>query len=248
MHGQVLKCLKCSGPLNPDAPGDELFYDNVFCSVDCARSDWRDISQIPNEFWNTDLNRLECKSQIAAVEKWLKEQRAHEAKPGLLLHGKQSGTGKTRLGTYAFNTLVVGSWPGRIEHEREFKNGGDVHAGRWFNVNRFREHYRRILKDEEAKAEWQSELSNASRLFIDDIDKLKPAEGLLELLFGILDERLSCDRGTILTTNFCGSELEQKWGEEYGPYLVRRLREFCLCVHFDKSNEQSNVIQIPQSA
>jgi DNA replication protein DnaC len=89
------------------------------------------------------------------------------------------------------------------------------------------------MRDAESKAEWQSDLSRVSILFIDDVDKLKPSEGLMELVFAVLDDRLSFGRPTILTTNLTGNSLAERWGEEVGPYLVRRIRDFCLTVDFD---------------
>ena len=78
------------------------------------------------------------------------------------------------------------------------------------------------------------QLSNCEFLFLDDIDKIKPTEGLQELLFAALDERSGYqNRKTIFTTNLSGNQLGEKWGGEYGPYLIRRLRDFCVPIDCD---------------
>ena len=55
----------------------------------------------------------------------------------------------------------------------------------------------------------------------------------MEVIYSVLEERLSNGRLTILTTNVTGQELSRRWGQEYGPYLVRRLREFSVAIDFD---------------
>lgn len=195
----------------------------------CSLLDWRDFSGIPNTFWDTDLKRLSCVSQIAAVQSWIDER----GQPGLMLHGATSGTGKTRLGTIAFNRRCAWYWQGRDEERRNVQSGDANITGLWFNVNGFRNCYSRVMRDSEAKAHWQSQLSTNETLFIDDVDKLKPTEGLMELVFAVLDERLTNSRATILTTNLTGNTLAQRWGDEVGPYLVRRIRDYSLTVGFD---------------
>ena len=118
---------------------------------------------------------------------------------------------------------------------------GQAPSGLWLNVGRFRERYMRVMKLAEEKADWIWELSNTDMLFLDDLDKLKPSEGLLELVFAVLDDRLSNNKTTILTTNLDGEELAQRWGDEVGPYLVRRLRDFCLCINFDADGSRGIV-------
>jgi DNA replication protein DnaC len=82
------------------------------------------------------------------------------------------------------------------------------------------------------RAAWVEDLCGCALLVLDEPDKLKPSEGLVEIIYGILDERFANNELTILTTNAGGPELERRWGPEYGPYLVRRIREFCLAINF----------------
>ncbi|MFO1476132.1 MAG: hypothetical protein U1F98_05715 [Verrucomicrobiota bacterium] len=103
----------------------------------------------------------------------------------------------------------------------------------WFNTHRFREQYRRVVRDEAAKADWQWDLAHTRTLFLDDVDKLTPSDGLLELIFGVLDERFNEKHVTIITTNLNGPKLEARWGSDLGPYLVRRLRDHTLPICFD---------------
>jgi hypothetical protein len=112
---------------------------------------------------------------------------------------------------------------------------GEYPSGVWINAIRFRQRYLETMHFTQAaaRARWIDKLSHCTALLFDEIDKLKASEGLAEILYGILDERLSDDRLTILTTNSTGPELQAKWGEEYGPYLVRRLRDFCRSIDCD---------------
>jgi gluconate kinase len=147
-----------------------------------------------------------------------------------------SGTGKTSVGTSAFNEKAIQWWEGRDLQRKNVKDG-EPSIALWLNVGRFQRRYLEVASEMSEKAEWQCELSETSLLFIDDVDKLKPTAGLLELVYAVLDERLSSRRTTILTTNLSGKSLADRWGEEYGPYLVRRIRDFCLTVDFDLRND-----------
>ena len=104
----------------------------------------------------------------------------------------------------------------------------------WLPVGKLLQRYRDVIRDNDGKAELQRTLTNCEFLFLDDIDKIKPTEGLQELLFAALDERSGYkNRKTIFTTNLSGNQLEEKWGPEYGPYLVRRLKDFCYPINCD---------------
>jgi DNA replication protein DnaC len=148
---------------------------------------------------------------------------------GLLCHGTISGTGKTRVATQAAG-ILAGCW--FMCDEAGNEKFDDNPAGIWINFHRFRCEYGEIMRDAEARSRYQRELADCNVLMLDDIDKLKPSEGLVELIFGVLDERFSNGNDTIMTTNSCGAALAERWGE-HGPYLVRRIRDFCVCVDFD---------------
>jgi hypothetical protein len=56
-----------------------------------------------------------------------------------------------------------------------------------------------------------------------------------ELIYSVLDERFANGKLTTFTTNAAGMELQRRWGPEYGPYLVRRIREFCVAQKWSNS-------------
>jgi hypothetical protein len=180
----------------------------------------------------TDFTRLNRPEQIGHVKEWVKGRAECNGLPGLLLHGETSGAGKTRTGTWAFLELVGQSWEGsRLEREDIAMDGGQV--GLWYNVLGFQQKYQQCMLDSKAKAGWLRQLSRAFILYLDDIGKLRGTPGMQELLFSVLDERLPHGAlTTILTTNFCGDALIDRWGPDYGPYLVRRLKEFSLTLDF----------------
>lgn len=145
-----------------------------------------------------------------------------------MLHGKISGTGKTMMGTNVLLRMGAADWFGR-EQAEEYS---DI-AALWFSAPRFRLKYLDVCKDNDARQTWIEELNRAYTLMIDDIDKLKATEGLSELIYGVLEERFTHGWRTILTANSGGRLLEDHFGEGYGPYIVRRIRDFCLCLDFD---------------
>ena len=244
-----MNCEYCTAELNPS--DKETSFDSfTFCSRRCATLDWSDVSRVPRIFFETDLSRLECPEQVNQVKGWIRERSRCIGQPGLLLHGEISGRGKTRLGTYAFNELIIEGWDGREQEQKEVEKGSEK-TGVWLNTNNLVCTYRRLIREHEAKGEWQEELSNASNLFIDDLDKAKPTDGLMELVFSVLDDRFTNRRTTIITTNLNGDGLANRWGDDVGPYLVRRLRDFCMCVDCDvaaRIQQPSNVLPISKAS
>lgn len=226
------KCLRCRCLCDVKSPDDNYDF-NRFCSRDCAIGDWLHIYPLPITFLHTNLERLHRPEQIRHVQAWIKEREGLEGLPGLLLHGQASGTGKTRVATWAFLEQIVFWWAGRKDENEDLAYGGGG-GGLWYSVATFRQKYLESLRDHENKAKWLQRLYKVNSLCLDDIDKLRSSEGLLELLYSVLDTRLADkDKATIVTTNLCGDALAERWGPEYGPYLVRRLREFSLTLNFD---------------
>ena len=213
-------------------------FSGVFCSFKCARRAFTsDVSQdgydiIPDVFLHPSVDRLLKLNGVALRHalNWVTDpfdkkadKSMHDDTHWLLLHGSRSGTGKTRIGTEAFMALC-------LQNGREWEPSNI----QWLPVGKLLQRYRDVIRDNEGKAELQRTLTNCEFLFLDDIDKIKPTEGLQELLFAALDERSGYqNRKTIFTTNLSGNQLEEKWGPEYGPYLVRRLKDFCYPINCD---------------
>lgn len=68
------------------------------------------------------------------------------------------------------------------------------------------------------------ELCNVDLLIIDDLAKHKSTERSDEGIFEIIDYRYLRKLPTWISTNYLGTELEEKFGDK-GPYLVRRISE-----------------------
>ncbi len=172
------------------------------------------------------------------AEEWLKAPHGsgqEDQPPGLLLHSVRSGTGKTRVATHLACLAMFRRWKGNAVRQDYESRRIYAPLGLWLNARRFRQGYQETMHFAKAadRVAWLDVLCRCGVLVLDEPDKLKPSEGLVETLYGILDERLSNCRLTIITANASRRELERRWGEEYGPYLVRRLREFCLAIDFD---------------
>jgi len=240
-------CLRCKKlPCDGSDDGGAFSPDN-FCCSECATDDWKLYSEIPKTFLQTDISRLNS-GLVAAVLRWATNWKR---KPGLICYGSPDA-GKTRLATYALQIRAVGCWCGVEEDDQDTRSGeGTNHV--WLNTRMFNSRYGHVLKDYESKAKWVDELCATKFLLLDDISKIKTTPGILGVLFDVLDDRLSRGEITILTSNRIGSELEAIWtkadsesGKEYGPPLVRRLREFCAAINFDAPT--SNIIPLEETA
>ncbi len=226
------KCLLCQQPFSPTAS----FYGNdVFCCLDHQRQDWL-LQAVPIGLLDTKPDRLPNRTAFQEVQAWASDMVEHgsRGKPWLVLFGLKSGTGKTRCAIHAAARLVEKNWRGAdLEREMLAEYRDEGHAGLFFSSRDLRTKYDRVRMNAEEKADLQDVLVMAELIVFDDLDKVRPTDGFMEWLFGILDGRSGWNRSTIFTTNLVGLELEQKWGPEYGPYLVRRMREFSTAIDFD---------------
>jgi len=230
---EARKCLRCTTPFLWKREGD--YFSGQFCSRRCEERDWAEYVGLHQGFHQITESRIPNQAAFSAVKSWaeeVKEYAGESDKPGLVLFGRAPETGKTVSAIWA--ALQIVSWRGKELEHKEMEEYCDVYpSGLFFSHLDIRTAYDRISRLPKEKADWAEKLAGAELLVLDDIDKIKNTEGFLELLFGVIDKRYSHRRTTIVTTNFVGQELGKKWGEEYGPYIVRRLREHCLAVNFD---------------
>ncbi|MDE2106321.1 MAG: ATP-binding protein [Patescibacteria group bacterium] len=143
---------------------------------------------------------------------------------GLFLYGCQSGTGKT---TTAWLLL-----------KREFMGGRMIVAMSHGEFTRMatllaRENNRESLV-------WAKTVAQCDLLFIDDLGKSRFQTGngdgkaAEEFLFELINDRISGQRPCLFTSNSNGQDLAEKMSQERSEPFLRRLREFCLAVNFDK--------------
>ena len=79
--------------------------------------------------------------------------------------------------------------------------------------------------DRELRA-WLRPLQAAGILILDDLGKEPTDRRGAWVLYHLVEHRTAHGKPILFTTNHTGDELASRLGEQ-GPYLVRRLREFC---------------------
>jgi hypothetical protein len=235
------KCLYCDSTLDDHrdpADGGWWYGQEFFCTKRCAMRDWQGHAEVPDALSEFKPDLAKCGAdRITSAEDWVNTLPS-DSKPGLVLYSRASGRSKTRLGTGLMG-LYIGAtlWRG-AEYEQyrlELAPKYFAIAGIWINAPRFRKRYLETSSFSAAdeRVQWINDLTSCSFLMFDDIDKLKGSEGLIEMVHGILDERFLAGNTTILTMNSTPKELIRKWGSDYGPYIVRRLKEFSLTIDCD---------------
>ncbi len=186
------------------------------------------MADVPFTYQTFDPTLPSCgPERIKIAEDWIQSRlKIRGDRPGLLLHSVRSGTGKTRVATHVATLGILPRWRGPCHPSS---------SGLWLNARRFRQKYQETMHFSESRerAAWVDKLCGCDLLVLDEPDKLKTSDGLTEVIYRILDERFAQGNSTILTTNAGGQELEKRWGPQYGPYLVRRIRDFCLSINFD---------------
>jgi DNA replication protein DnaC len=192
-----------------------------YCRPRCARRHWwQFVGRVPKVYAETHPRMVPRPRQFKAAMEWaLAELRSGAELRGLVLHGNQSGTGKTRTAFYVLKALAS------LYHE----HGTEMF---WVSGAQLKREYLHHAKAGTFN-EWFQDPAHADVLLVDDCDKPKASEGFNGLVFDLIETRLAEGQLTILTLNASGKALAKKLGE-HGEYIVRRLREFALCIDFDQ--------------
>jgi len=223
-------CRGCKGPVTPvlDTNKNQLlnFYTCEACAVGGKTSHFthpfsytemfagkgykfiHHHPDYPKAFVDTDLALLPQSLQTASG--W-----SPSTKASILLHGT-TGTGKTRTAWLVFNRLWLHNFPERAVWLPMRKLEASIEKG-------FEDHKHGKVLDF---------FCTVPLLAFDDLGKERLTPRLEADLFAILDERTSNLRPTIITTNYNGTTLLDRFNnKETGEAFLRRLREYYHPVH-----------------
>lgn len=167
-------------------------------------------TQMPAVFKDTDVNLLHEK--IQPVVDW----RPEGDKTGLLIHGT-TGVGKTR----ALWEIVRRMW---VE-----KANQDINMPYLFLTMRKIESMIEQGFDTKKHGTMLDSLIEHPLLVIDDLGKERLTSRMAIDLFAIVDERSVNRRATIISTNFNGTTLLERFenkDKETGVALIRRLKDY----------------------
>jgi hypothetical protein len=237
-------CRQCRKEHKTDG-GQTYPATDLFCSHKCAGINWAIYNPhgvVPVEYRETDEKLVDA-DRLAAVMRWAWQHRFLDSESqdeirrqktyGLLLHGYQPGTGKTRIGTLAAMFCAGASWFGSDEQE---DYGQDFQGtGLWLSPGKLRERYNSGFEQRE---QLRSAMFYTGVLMLDDLDKLNVTvkdggSGISELIHTVIDERLHSRRITIITCNSSGPRLAEKLGGDVGEYTVSRIRRLGTIINFD---------------
>ena len=136
--------------------------------------------------------------------------REYQPDTSVLLHGV-TGTGKTRTAWAMFNKGWLHYYPKHSNFLTMRKLEQKIEEG-FSNQNH---------------GEVIERLVDCSLLVIDDLGKERLTQRMESDLFAIIDERTSNKRSTIITTNYNGSGLSDRFSNgETGSAIIRRLKDY----------------------
>lgn len=163
--------------------------------------------EYPIGFHNTDRSRSHLFPKAEAWE-------PQDDKCGLILHG-ETGGGKSRAAWLTFNKLWLRHYPDRCLFLQMRKFEGLIEKG----------------FDDRDHGKVLDILISCPVLVLDDLGKERLTQRLESDLFAVLDERTSNLRTTIITTNYTGDKLVERFqNKETGVALVRRLRDYFIAI------------------
>jgi hypothetical protein len=224
-------CNGCKGPLTPVFdPSKKTFITKYFTCKPCADTGkttywdypfkyeevlvrhgyiWLDRHpEYPTAFIETEVARLS--ENLQRITTWKPGDKA-----SLLLHGT-TGTGKTRAAWLIFNRIWADNFPDKAvwlpmrKLEMAIEKGFDEHK------------HGKVL----------DYFCTVPLLAFDDLGKERLTARMESDLFAIIDERTSNLRPTIITTNYNGTTLLDRFNnKETGEALLRRIREYYTAVH-----------------
>lgn len=158
--------------------------------------------EMPLAFRNTDM---EFNDFMRKVKAWAPV----EGKCGVIMHG-QTGLGKSRAAWWLYNKLWM-----------------DNHTDSMFL--QMRKFEAKIAEgfDEKKHSKVIDALISAKVVVLDDLGKERLTPRLETDLFAVMDERTSGLKTTIITTNYTGDTLVDRFNSrETGVAFVRRLRDY----------------------
>jgi hypothetical protein len=223
------KCLGCGGQIVPAYNPTRGTYRNFYTCKACAESGktthWEhpfDIPKVlekmglvwaerhpeyPAAFIDTDISRLG--GGLRTAINWEPSE-----KPFLLLHGT-TGAGKSRTAWLIFNRIWSRQFPDKAV---------------WLPMRKLEAAIERGF-DDHKHGQVLDYFCTVPLLVLDDLGKERLTARMESDLFGIIDERSQNLRATIITTNYNGNSLLERFGnQETGQAFLRRLREFSTAV------------------
>lgn len=223
------KCTGCGGQVAPAYNAERGIYRNFYTCIPCAESgktsyyeDPFDIPKVlakkgfvwavrhpdyPAAFIDTDANRLG--GGLRTAINWEPSE-----KPFLLLHGT-TGTGKSRTAWMVFNRIWLREFPARAV---------------WLPMRKLEAAIERGF-DDHKHGQVLDYFCTVPMLVLDDLGKERLTPRMETDLFGIIDERSQNLRTTIITTNYNGTTLLDRFGnQETGQAFLRRIREFSTAI------------------
>jgi DNA replication protein DnaC len=163
--------------------------------------------EYPAAFIDTDINRLG--GSLKSAVNWMPSD-----KPFLVLHGT-TGAGKSRTAWLVFNRIWLNNFPDKAVWLPMRKLEAAIEKG-------FDDHKHGQVLDY---------FCNVPLLAFDDLGKERLTARMESDLFGIIDERTQNLKTTIITTNYNGQSLLERFGnQETGQAFIRRIREFSTAV------------------
>ena len=178
---------------------------------------------MPDIFRDTEIARLHPK--IQAVLDW----KPDGDKSGLLLHGT-TGVGKTR----GIWEIVRRAW---VEETKR-----DVNMPFMFLTMRKLEGMIEKGFGDKDHSEVIESIIKAKLVVFDDFGKERLTSRMATDLFAVIDERSTARRTTIISTNFNGSTLLERFenrDKETGVALIRRLKDYYRTVGIGVDNQNS---------
>lgn len=225
----AFKCQGCGGGITPAYNRQKNSFKNYFTCRACAEAGkttywehpfeyrlvlekhgmvWADRHpDYPIAFTDTDPARLG--GSLSKATDW-----SPKDKPFLLLHGT-TGAGKTRTAWLVFNRLWSDGFPSKAI---------------WLPMRKLEAAIERGFEDHK-HGQVIELFCTVPLLCLDDLGKERLTARMETDLFGIIDERTQNLRPTIITTNYNGTTLLERFGnQETGQALLRRLREYSVAI------------------
>lgn len=176
-------------------------YSDVFEKRGVKFTDYH--PEYPQAFLNTDIT---FSPMISKALDW----KPSENKCGLILHG-ETGTCKSRTAWLLFNKMWLGNYP---------------KPAMFLQMRKFE----RIIENSFENREHGNSIDSLIKLpllVLDDLGKERLTARMETDLFSIIDERTSNLMPTIITTNYTGNTLYDRFNnKETGTAFVRRLRDY----------------------